>query len=29
MDKGTTYYFSIEVLGEAARSGIGKEVEVK
>ena len=29
MDKGTTYYFSIEALGETGRSGMGKEIEVK
>jgi hypothetical protein len=29
LDKGTTYYFSIEALGEAGRSEMGKEVEVK
>jgi hypothetical protein len=29
MDKGTTYYFSIEALGETGRSVMGKELEVK
>lgn len=29
MDKGTTYYFAIEALGETGRSEMGKEVEVK
>ena len=29
MDKGTMYYFSIEALGEAGRSKMGKEMEVK
>lgn len=29
MDKVTTYYFSIEALGETGRSIMGKEVEVK
>jgi hypothetical protein len=29
MDKGTVYYFSIEALGEAGRSKMGKEIEVK
>lgn len=29
MDKGTTYYFSIEALGESGISARGKEVEVK
>jgi hypothetical protein len=29
IDKGTTFYFSIEVLSETGRSGMGKEVEVR
>jgi len=29
LDKGTTYYFSIEALGEMGNSGIREEVEVK
>jgi len=29
LEKGTTYYFAIEALGEAGRSEMGKEVEVK
>jgi hypothetical protein len=29
LDKGTTYYFSIEALGETGRSEMGKEVEVR
>ncbi|HEY3369979.1 MAG TPA: family 43 glycosylhydrolase [Prolixibacteraceae bacterium] len=29
MDKGTVYYFTIEALGEAGRSKMGKEIEVK
>ena len=29
MDKGTTYYFSIEALGETGRSEMGKEVVVR
>jgi len=29
LDKGTTYFFSIEALGETGRSGMGKEIEVK
>jgi hypothetical protein len=29
LDNGTTYYFSIEALGETGRSAMGKEVEVK
>jgi len=28
LDKGTTYYFSVEALGETRRSGMGGEVEV-
>jgi hypothetical protein len=29
LDKGTTYYFSIEALGETGRSEMGKEMEVR
>jgi hypothetical protein len=29
MDKGTSYYFSIEAMGETGRSEMGGEVEVK
>ena len=29
LDKGTSYYFSIEALGETGRSVMGKELEVK
>jgi len=29
MNKVTTYYFSIEALGEAGSSGMGGEMEVK
>lgn len=29
MDKGTTYYFAIEALGETGRSEMGNEVEVR